>query len=195
MKESVSAPRERRALNRERRNNSTWAQVVERGIELKRLAGDGPALAFLTVNGVSEHVVLRVLACAAFRRKDWIRHDSRTSGDSAIMEAITVAEYRGFAVTILCEPQDDQLPAAFAGVALLSCCASNGGIDKAQRLHMRHALTSGRSFMSFDQACAALVAQAREYIDLFHEQQGSKAAFQLPRAAPVERRKIPRPPT
>lgn len=169
--------------------------MVERGVELQRRAGDGLALAFLTANGLSEHIVLRVLAGAAFRRKDWTRNDIGFSSDSAIAGAMIVSEYRGFSVSILCEPQDAQRPAAYVGVALLSCCARNANIDTVKRLRMRHALICDQSFTSFDQACAALVADARGYIDLFHEQHRRAEAFELPRAEPADRRRVTRLPT
>ncbi len=69
MEESASAEVDRRNAQRERRCNLAWAQIAARGIEMQRTAGRGRATAFMMANGLSEHVVLRVLSGAAFRRK------------------------------------------------------------------------------------------------------------------------------
>lgn len=60
---------DRRAKPRERRIDQDCAEHIERAVELQRIGGDTTACAFLEARSVSEHIILRVLACAAFRRK------------------------------------------------------------------------------------------------------------------------------
>ena len=54
---------------RGRRTDRLSASLVDQAIELQRAKGDEPAAAFLSNHAISEHIILRVLACAAFRRK------------------------------------------------------------------------------------------------------------------------------
>lgn len=60
---------DRRAEPRERRIDQGSAEHVEQAVELQRTDGDTMACAFLEARRFSEHIILRVLACAAFRRK------------------------------------------------------------------------------------------------------------------------------
>lgn len=60
---------DRRAEPRERRIDHGAADHVEQAVELQRMEGSVSASAFLEARSVSEHIILRVLACAAFRRK------------------------------------------------------------------------------------------------------------------------------
>ncbi len=55
--------------NRDRRSDTLRAVVVQRGVELQRRNGDVAAHRFMTSQAIAEHIILRVLAGAAFRRK------------------------------------------------------------------------------------------------------------------------------
>jgi hypothetical protein len=62
--------RERREHEkRGRRTDRLSASLVDQAIELQRAKGDHSAAAFLSKHAISHHIILRVLACAAFRRK------------------------------------------------------------------------------------------------------------------------------
>jgi hypothetical protein len=64
------ADRERRAFeDKGRRADRLTASLVDQAIEIQRAKGDLPATVFLASRAISEHIILRVLACAAFRRK------------------------------------------------------------------------------------------------------------------------------
>ena len=52
-----------------RRSDRLSASLVDQAIELQRANGDLSAAAFLGKRAISDHIILRVLACAAFRRK------------------------------------------------------------------------------------------------------------------------------
>ena len=64
------AARERREFEkRGRRTDRLTASLVDQAIEVQRAKGDLSATVFLASRAISEHIILRVLACAAFRRK------------------------------------------------------------------------------------------------------------------------------
>jgi hypothetical protein len=48
---------------------SPLSEVIQKGITLQKLRGDLSAVEYLKENGIPEHTVLRVVSCAAFRRK------------------------------------------------------------------------------------------------------------------------------
>ena len=53
----------------ERRTNKQMSREVDRGVKLHGKHGAKAALDFLTQQGIPDHIVLRVVSCAAFRRK------------------------------------------------------------------------------------------------------------------------------
>lgn len=53
----------------ERRGDGVAAALIEAGIDLERRQGRLAAINFLLERNVPHHVILRVLSCAAFRRK------------------------------------------------------------------------------------------------------------------------------
>jgi hypothetical protein len=59
----------RHAPRRSRRVDRHSASLIDKAVELQRAQGDQSASAFLSKHSISGHIVLRVLACAAFRRK------------------------------------------------------------------------------------------------------------------------------
>jgi hypothetical protein len=64
------AARERRGFEkRGRRSDRLAASLVDQAIEVQRAKGDLAASVFLASRAISEHIILRVLAGAAFRRK------------------------------------------------------------------------------------------------------------------------------
>lgn len=64
----------RRLPQRDRRTDQRLARLADHAVALQRTQGDQVAAAFLSDHGVPGHVTLRVLACAAFRRKPGCRH-------------------------------------------------------------------------------------------------------------------------
>lgn len=53
----------------ERRRDMGMQEAVERGLALQKGNSGNAALVFLADRGIPEHIALRVLSCAAFRRK------------------------------------------------------------------------------------------------------------------------------
>ncbi len=72
---ALASPSERRTRDRRdparrgRRADRSTALLVDYAVELQRTKGNDAASAFLSENAISGHIILRVLACAAFRRK------------------------------------------------------------------------------------------------------------------------------
>jgi hypothetical protein len=54
---------------RERRNDEHVAELIDVAVEMQRADSARLASSFLNWLGVKEHIILRVLACAAFRGK------------------------------------------------------------------------------------------------------------------------------
>ena len=60
----------------ERRSNADCALLIERAVVLQRTQGQADAMALLLQKGIAPHIILRVLACATFRRKRCSRSDN-----------------------------------------------------------------------------------------------------------------------
>jgi hypothetical protein len=58
----------------ERRSDQVRALLVEQAVSLQQTEGQRAAAALLLELGIAPHIAMRVLACAAFRRK---REDRR----------------------------------------------------------------------------------------------------------------------
>ena len=61
----------------DRRSDRAREQLVERAVMLQRTTGLAAAAALLAQAGIAQHIALRVLACAAFRRKRSERQEWR----------------------------------------------------------------------------------------------------------------------
>ncbi len=53
----------------DRRSDRERERLVERAVMLQGTTGPAAAAALLAQAGIAQHIALRVLACAAFRRK------------------------------------------------------------------------------------------------------------------------------
>ena len=53
----------------ERRSDDDRAVLIECAVALQQSKGQADAIALLLQKGIAPHIIMRVLACAAFRRK------------------------------------------------------------------------------------------------------------------------------
>jgi hypothetical protein len=54
---------------RDRRSDRSACQLVERAVDVQKAHGEHVAKAMLNREGIPDHIALRVVSCAAFRRK------------------------------------------------------------------------------------------------------------------------------
>jgi hypothetical protein len=75
--------------------------------------------------------------------------------------------YRGFAISVHCEPTGSEQD-SYGGIAFLSCHPENADIPVSERLAMRQAITLETNARSEQEQYAGLLARAQEWVDDFY---------------------------
>jgi hypothetical protein len=138
----------------ERRGDVLLARLIEDAIALQQTEGDDAATAFLDGRGVQEHTSLRVLSCAAFRRKHAAKND------------FDIIRYKDFVVSIHCDEVDDQPPPLYRAIALVIAASSQAGSggNLAQSL-LRGLISTDEAYTSPDEARRAILVETKRIID------------------------------
>lgn len=83
------------------------------------------------------------------------------------MDPFRAVHYRGFAVSVHCEPTGAEHD-TYCGIVFVSCHPENADIPVSERQAMRQAITLETNARSEQEQYAGLLARAQEWIDDFY---------------------------